>query len=1290
MSNEYNNMIYLYDYMIRSMVSFFSDKDKKLTSRYVLYFDSAGNIAHFMKRMQEMFTNNDMIVDMRKRLGVQNLNVEVLQDYEIKNDAGLLEYSAMNIRFINGEYCQTVVYIPDYDEDGKELGDAFKNSIRNKFVDEREDKILFYISIQNIASVEKTTENFQKPGRPLCVSNVYDDLYNKISNVDGENEKETLKFSLESIRRNKPETDNSLTEFAAIMRIVENKALKKDDFHDLHLFPMDMADIGKKGKELISNYKLFRDINLAIEDQEIESYLSGYVDKLTTRIKRLHEQYGDEWDRHITYETIEQHKKSSQKKFKVESVIAKDRDNVELSGEYYLKPDSGTMIFFTRKYSGEKKFYVEIKCTQKATVNEEKTDFVVHANSRGTTLKVCLDRSEENYLGKVMLLGGRENKRFTLEIIVMNTTSNFLPDSFKGIKKKRNALYFNFETMDYTLCFDGEGPQCEIEIDPLDISSVPYSINSRNNTVVNFKDSMDDESIDECNLAFLIDDDFKMNSIVRFGTQSLRTLKVCELFNKCNIERNTYSVNSETIVNVYQRSDKFKVKEFTVAGKSYPTDKLFYIERELVAKKIKFAKVNGLGNFQEIFYDIPKTIIEKYDAMCEYFLQHNTSPSLCPYDSEKRILYQGYIAEIMKYISKESEHFKHGNTLREEIHNILYLGTLTDSDGFVWMTPLSPLSVAYQYGLYERKEEIVEFDEELYFSLGFGNLLPFLKDTDGRILQAVKGDYPIQWACYYDSRQAVKGDMRTYLEKISDYYDKFSYLFQHVSNNMFIINIVGIYHSQELINALIGLYKKKVDFRRLKFEINYYYSGLGKNELDNMTMPEYVRKRAERSFAKREQELVDGFCEWYMENVLYYAIKDEGNYKYSHITFCAMQSDSQKNKTNAISRAKSGIMLGGMVSDIPSCLDKESGFYKYGFGAQYIDEILDNELLCRVAAAFNELAYCEMGSSIVRDSSIAMAVQNTKSEKLKEVYKASNWVVFVEPKIDLDFFINQEENDKDLIIIHYPDKNVTSSGYSSITVTQKSQQYIDVIREYLELNLTQYDKNMDIKKVIKNYNAYSGAWLMTYIKNNESMKKEKISLVSAIRFCLQYFSKISPEYIWVPLGLDEILRVTGSIGGTKTKCLFSKEALIKRNIVDRTNVNSDDILMAGIRISDKGIFVVYIPVEVKYGQVSADIKQKAHKQSVRTMELLQQSFVDDLSDGEQERIDKTIYRNYMMQHVISNIEKMVAYGIVDGEREKYEILISSKERVKLLNDLYTIETSAGKEPYAFYFIEGRA
>ena len=64
---------------------------------------------------------------------------------------------------------------------------------------------------------------------------------------------------------------------------------------------------------------------------------------------------------------------------------------------------------------------------------------------------------------------------------------------------------------------------------------------------------------------------------------------------------------------------------------------------------------------------------------------------------------------------------------------------------------------------------------------------------------------------------------------------------------------------------------------------------------------------------------------------------------------------------------------------------------------------------------------------------------------------------------------------------------------------------------------------MDIKSVIKNYNAYSGEWLMTFIKNNPMMTEEKISLVSAIKFCKEYFSKLQPEYIWVPIGLDEIL-----------------------------------------------------------------------------------------------------------------------------------------------------------------------
>ena len=93
--------------------------------------------------------------------------------------------------------------------------------------------------------------------------------------------------------------------------------------------------------------------------------------------------------------------------------------------------------------------------------------------------------------------------------------------------------------------------------------------------------------------------------------------------------------------------------------------------------------------------------------------------------------------------------------------------------------------------------------------------MPFILNADGKIYQTIKGNYPIQWACYYDAKQAIKGDKKTYYDKIKDYYTKFSYLFQNIPNNTFILNIVGIYHTQEIIDALIELYRKNSDFRKI-------------------------------------------------------------------------------------------------------------------------------------------------------------------------------------------------------------------------------------------------------------------------------------------------------------------------------------------------------------------------------------------------------------------------------------------------------------------------------------------
>ena len=153
---------------------------------------------------------------------------------------------------------------------------------------------------------------------------------------------------------------------------------------------------------------------------------------------------------------------------------------------------------------------------------------------------------------------------------------------------------------------------------------------------------------------------------------------------------------------------------------------------------------------------------------------------------------------------------------------------------------------------------------------------------------------------------------------------------------------------------------------------------------------------------------------------------------------------------------------------------------------------------------------------------------------MEGIYNASNWVVFVDPKVDLDFFSEKEAN-SDLLIIHYSDQYTSSSGYDAITVTHKSKQYSKVIQEYLKEKGVSAELE-DVAKIINLFNAINGDWLLRLVSskkmigaNKEStFSREKISIVAAIKFMLAFLRH--PDIVWVPISLEEMLRVSGGAG----------------------------------------------------------------------------------------------------------------------------------------------------------------
>ena len=88
---------------------------------------------------------------------------------------------------------------------------------------------------------------------------------------------------------------------------------------------------------------------------------------------------------------------------------------------------------------------------------------------------------------------------------------------------------------------------------------------------------------------------------------------------------------------------------------------------------------------------------------------------------------------------------------------------------------------------------------------------------------------------------------------------------------------------------------------------------------------------------------------------------------------------------------------------------------------------------------FNSLTKSISTEDPFNDSlSVTTSIGEKNKSFLNKVYDTSHWVTFIDPKVDLNFFKN-DENAKDLLIIHYSDQYTTSSGYDAITVTRRSK-----------------------------------------------------------------------------------------------------------------------------------------------------------------------------------------------------------------------------------------------------------
>lgn len=680
------------------------------------------------------------------------------------------------------------------------------------------------------------------------------------------------------------------------------------------------------------------------------------------------------------------------------------------------------------------------------------------------------------------------------------------------------------------------------------------------------------------------------------------------------------------------------------------------------------AATETISGIEECSLDVPDSIRDSYKELISAFRQQRQLPSLAYYSGELLEKAETYVRAVEEAFSK----IPAGQTLTSAQNDILMIGCIIKNydERTISMSPLHPLNVLYQISL-EGEKNVGDVRENLVEKLSPLYLLPYIKDSDKTLYHAIEQRHSPEWHVYAQLSNKRYQGARNFVQKlisdkITQYIDHFSFLFDDLGNDQFCINLVNMGDCREVLQGLIRFYVKslKEDVQPedlLQFVVNIYSETGDYNDFtvlaDQRKLREYIITYGKDVDDVSEMALI------LSKNIrCYYRDPREPEYQYAHLTFYEMES-SEDCGDSRMEEITTGTALGGLVSGAPSVLNAD--WYKTGFGAKYAP---DSRLML-MAKQFNAMFRVAFsGSSFEPESSIFTEIANGSDGQLGKIYDSSNWVVFVDPKVDLSFFMKNEQEDQDLMIIHYSDQYTSASGYDDITVTRKSEQYEEIIQDQLKRKGVMANKQ-NVHDIISLFNAINGGWMLRLISAKKlagavdsNFSREKMSILSAIKLCMAYYSH--KDIVWVPISLEEMLRVSGGAGYSQKDGLLSA-----KNLGFEKGATSDDILMVGIEGPIDNIKVYLHPVEVKIGLNPSVVINKAKDQVIATYSGLWKAL---WPEENRDSLECKLSRNFLMQLIIVCCEKMCLYNVYPDEQWEW---ITDVFREALLNEHYTFSNA---------------
>ncbi len=1134
-------------------------------------------------------------------------------------------------------------------------------------------RAILMITYAPIDTISSATRNLSAKGAPFSTEELLEAIGREIKDSKNLSSQDRTLLTHELARKQSDRyaDQESLLEYKSLLVSASEGKIAQEDWIDFRLLPdadgLASEKSEKKMKQRIDeNHRDFETIDRAFKYGSLRDDLDSSFDRKLIDDLEENKRQGKDWFQGITYTKIRVSKAKMEKKSEPLFI-----DNASISA--YSGPEK------EYKFPQNQKLFVRDDGSTK--VRQREKHILVYNPDRFKEITIEFPFNKTITKDSVEKTESRleiQGKRLSLSInadgcvftrVVVNDPANASIDfTFRICVLNLNPCYLkNFQTC-YKIDWKKKKQRIMVE-DVKDFLVINPGAEKQT------KEILEEEGAYSCDLDTELKLVFNEDSFSSGNGKILFTLSLGALKIPLGISDDKVNVSSLTGVRAFKLKNERKRGFEYRDGKIVLGNDLYHAigdfkedllrESYFVEKQACYVVKNLQGEYASEPISIPEDLRSAYVDYLSIFKESRQLPSLAYLDETLCKAAKRYVGAFKDFFNQVKE----GNALSQEHNDALRLGVVYDQSlKTIAFSPLHPLNVAYQLQLHEEKG-LGSVRDDIVGRLTSANLLPYIKDDEQTVYEIVEQDKSPEWRYYTPLDRERFHEIRDFApklvaEKIEEYYAHFKFLFDGVGDRRMILSLHNLGDCREIFLGIIRYFKGQIKKKLppediLTFEIHIYSGSKLASRYNDFSVLSSLKRTKEYLYEVEEKyEHNTDLAAMLVAKIRRYTHGEaEKEYRYSHIAFYEMTS-SDKCGDSQISQLTTGASLDGVISGVPSVLD--NGWYKTGFGRKYAPE---SDLIEFASLLNSTYRVADSSSSYNKDHCVTTEVSKSSSAQLDKVYSASNWVVFVDPKVDLSFFY-QDEQAKELLIIHYGDQNSSASGYNAITVTRKAEQYERIISQELEKKNVEADLGAT-KRIIKFFNAVNGRWLLRLISSksasDDTFSREKMSVISAVKFAMAYYGRLN--IAWVPLSLEELLRVSGNTG------LSQKDGLLSvKNLSFEKGPTCDDLLLIGFEETEKDVCVYLHPVEVKIGQNGSDVITKAKEQICNTYQGLRHALWPD-DEEERKSIERKVVRNFIMQLAILACEKMKLYDVYSEGRWDF---VLDKIRQPLLNDNFEI------------------